>query len=62
MVNPNKKENSFIKRVNEIIATNMKDERFGVSKLAREMHMSRSNLSLMIKSGTGISVSQLIKQ
>jgi predicted ATPase/AraC-like DNA-binding protein len=39
----------------------MKDEDFGVSELAREMNMSRSNLHRRIKSATGISVNQFIR-
>ena len=42
MVMRNKRDESFIKRLNEIIETNLKDERFGVSELASEMNMSRS--------------------
>ena len=61
MVIQNRRQDTFTKRVNEIIAANMKDERFGVSELAGKMNMSRSNLHRRIKSGTGISVSQFIR-
>jgi predicted ATPase/AraC-like DNA-binding protein len=57
----NKREDAFIKRVNEIIADNMKDERFGVSELAGKMYMSRKTLYRRIQSATGISVSQFIR-
>ena len=39
----------------------MKDEGFGVSELAGEMNMSRSTLHRRIRSETGISVSQFIR-
>jgi predicted ATPase/AraC-like DNA-binding protein len=52
---------TFILRVNDVIASNLKDEKFGVSELARELNMSRSNLHRKIKSGTGISVSRYIR-
>ena len=54
----NRGENSFIHHVSEIVEANMKDEGFGVSELAREMNMSRSNLYRKIKIATGFSVSQ----
>jgi len=57
----NKREDAFIKRVNEIIANNMKDERFGVSELAGRMNMSRKTLYRRIQSATGKSVSQFIR-
>ncbi len=51
----------LITRAREVIEAHMKDEGFGVSELAREMKMSRSNLHRRIKSGTGISVSQFVR-
>jgi AraC-like DNA-binding protein len=44
MVNHNRREDSFIRQVNEIIASNLNNDRFGVSELAGMMNMSRSNL------------------
>jgi non-specific serine/threonine protein kinase len=61
MVIQNRRDESFIKRVNEVIAANMKDERFGVSDLAGKMNMSRNTLHRKIKSATGQSVSQFIR-
>ena len=61
MAPKNVREATFIERVNEFIASNIKDEGFRVSELANKMHMSRSNLHRRIKSGTGISVSQFIR-
>jgi len=57
----NKREDSFIRRVNEIITSNLNYDGFGVSELASMMNMSRSNLHRKIKSVTGKSVSQFIR-
>jgi predicted ATPase/AraC-like DNA-binding protein len=61
MVIQNRREATFIKRVNDFITANMKDERFGVSELAGKLNMSRKTLYRRIKSLTGISVSQFIR-
>ncbi|KPK87253.1 MAG: hypothetical protein AMS27_02825 [Bacteroides sp. SM23_62_1] len=52
----------FTRRLNEIIDNNISNERFGVSELACEMNMSRSNLHRRIKSVTGASVSQYLRR
>jgi AraC-like DNA-binding protein len=57
----NKREASFIQHVSKIVEDNMKNEGFGVSELAARMNMSRSNLHRKIKSASGISVSQFIR-
>jgi non-specific serine/threonine protein kinase len=57
----NRRKESFIQQVSSIVEANMKDEGFGVSELATRMNMSRSNLHRKIKSATGISVSQFIR-
>jgi predicted ATPase/AraC-like DNA-binding protein len=57
----NGSQESFILRVNDVISSKLKDEEFGVSELARELSMSRSNLHRKIKSGTGLSVSRYIR-
>ena len=54
--------NSFISRLTEITEANLANEQFGVSDLAREMGMSRSNLHRKIKSATGKSISKYICQ
>jgi len=61
MVNQNRREDAFIKRLNETVAANMKDERFGVSELASKTNMSRTTLHRKIKSITGQSVSRFIR-
>ncbi len=54
--------NDFLEQINEIIETNISNELFGVSELAREVGMSRSNLLRKIKSQTNLSASQYISQ
>ncbi|MEA3461306.1 MAG: helix-turn-helix domain-containing protein [Bacteroidota bacterium] len=55
-------ENDFLKKITAIIETNISNENFGVSELAREAGMSRSNLLRKIKSQTNLSVSVFIRQ
>lgn len=52
----------FLASVYQIIEKNLSDEQFGVSELADETGMSRSNLLRKIKKSTGLSVSQFIRQ
>ncbi|MFO7671904.1 MAG: helix-turn-helix domain-containing protein [Bacteroidales bacterium] len=52
----------FIQLLNEIIYSNIQNERFGVSELAYELNMSRSNLHRRIKNATSNSVSQHLRQ
>jgi len=62
MTHQNSGKDTFTQRLNELIETNMSNERFGVSELAGEMHMSRSNLHRRIKSVSGASVSQFLRK
>ena len=55
-------ENDFLSQLNAIVEKNMANEQFGVSELADEMSMSRSNLLRKVKKETKLSVSQLISQ
>ncbi|MFC2124999.1 helix-turn-helix domain-containing protein [Bacteroidota bacterium] len=55
-------ENDFLHKITKIIEENISDERFGVSELAGEIGMSRSNLLLKVRNLTKLSVSQLIRQ
>ena len=55
-------ENDFLRKITEIIDENISNEQFGVSELAREIGMSRSNLLRKIKKLTNLSVSQYISQ
>jgi TolB-like protein/AraC-like DNA-binding protein/Tfp pilus assembly protein PilF len=55
-------ENDFISQLTAIVEKNISNEQFGVSELADEMSMSRSNLLRKVKKETNLSVSQLISQ
>jgi len=55
-------ENDFLKKITAITETNISNENFGVSELAREAGMSRSNLLRKVKSLTNLSVSLFIRQ
>ena len=55
-------ENDFLKKITAIIEKNISNENFGVSELAREAGMSRSNLLRKVKSLTNLSVSLFIRQ
>jgi len=61
MVIQNRREGAFIQHLTKLVEANLKDERFGVSELAREMNMSRTTLHRRIKPVTGQSVSQFIR-
>jgi len=52
----------FLDKLRQKIEQNMSSESFGVSELAEEAGMSRSNLLRKIKKLTGLSVSQLIRE
>jgi len=62
MPGSNSIENNFLSRLTEIIQDNLSEELFGVSELAREIGMSRSNLLRKVKKLTDLSVSQYIRQ
>jgi TolB-like protein/AraC-like DNA-binding protein len=55
-------ENEFLKKLTEITESNLTNAQFGVSELAREMGMSRSNLHRIVSSTANISVSQFISR
>ena len=52
----------FLSNLNDVIAKNMSNEQFGVTELADEMHMSRSNLLRKVKKSTNLPVNQLIRE
>ncbi len=54
--------NDFLSRITEIITENLSDESFGVSELAREVGMSRSNLLRKVQKQMNVSVSVFIRQ
>ncbi|WP_211253546.1 helix-turn-helix domain-containing protein [Prolixibacter bellariivorans] len=55
-------ENEFLSKATAIIEENLSNEQFGVSELANEMGMSRSNLLRKVKKLTNLSASQFIRQ
>jgi len=55
-------ENDFLHQITALVEKNISNEQFGVSELADEMNMSRSNLLRKVKKETKLSVSQLISQ
>lgn len=57
----NKRDETFIRYVNEIIKANLGNDRFGVSELAGKMNMNRTTLYRRINSVTGQSASQIIR-
>ncbi len=52
----------FLNQATAIIVENASNEGFGVSELAEELNMSRSNLLRKIKKATSLSASQFIRQ
>jgi len=62
MQNSHSPGNDFLLKVTEIIEENISNDQFGVSELAHETGMSRSNLLRKIKKLTKLSVSQFIRQ
>lgn len=59
---PDSNTNDFIQKLTEIVETNLSDEKFGVSQLADEIGMSRSNLLRKVQKQTNLSVSLFIRQ
>ena len=55
-------KSDFLKQITEVIEENLSNEQFGVSELAHEMNMSRSNLLRKVKKLSRLSVSQFIRQ
>lgn len=54
--------NEFLVKITEVIEANISNEQFGVSELADDIGMSRSNLLRKVKKETNLSVSQFIRQ
>jgi len=54
--------NDFIRQIATIVEKNLSNEQFGVSELAEELNMSRSNLLRKVRKLSNLSVSQLIRQ
>ena len=55
-------DKTFLRKLSIVLEDNLDNENFGVSELAEEIGMSRSNLLRKVKSSTGVSASQYIRQ
>ncbi|MFZ6014099.1 MAG: helix-turn-helix domain-containing protein [Bacteroidota bacterium] len=62
MTDSPRSESGFLTDLTAVIAKNIANEQFGVSELADQMSMSRSNLLRKVKKESHLSVSQLISQ
>ncbi len=62
MSETNVPDKNFISELTAVIERNIANDNFGVSELAGEMNMSRSNLLRKVKRESKLSVSQLINQ
>jgi AraC-like DNA-binding protein len=54
-------DKEFLQKITELIEENISNEQFGVSELAADIGMSRSNLLRKVKKLTDLSVSQFIR-
>jgi len=55
-------ENPFIDKIRQIVLDHLDDEKFGVTELASELGLSKSQTFRKVKSITGRSVNQLIRE
>lgn len=55
-------EEAFIVQLKQIVLDHLEDDQFGVSSLASEVGLSRSQLLRKVKNSTGISANQFINQ
>ena len=62
MSDPDSIKDDFLSKITAVIENNISNEQFGVSELADEIGMSRSNLLRKVKKLTKISASQFIRQ
>ena len=58
----NTKHTDFLDKASRVVGANLGNEQFGVTELAVELGMSRSNLLRKIRKSTGLSVSRYIRQ
>ena len=62
MVNRSPKDKEFLEKLTNIILAHLADDTFGVSELADEVGMSRSNLLRKVQQSTNSSASQFIRK
>ena len=53
---------TFIKKIEHLVLSNLENEKFGVSELAKEMNLSRSQILRKTKSLSGKSTSYFIRE
>lgn len=59
---PQRTQNSFVMKVNELVASHYKDEHFGLPQLCQKMRMSRSQLFRRLKAAINVSPSAYIRK
>lgn len=62
MEEPLSLDQAFIRKVTDIILSNLKNEKFGVEELSREMGMSHTTIHRKLRSYTHLSVSRFIRE
>ncbi len=62
MPDSSKAQQEFLNRLTELMEANLDNEQFGVSEMAGEMGMSRSNLHRKVNSLMNISAGQYIRR
>jgi len=62
MAETNSRDNNFLDKIRAIVHAHIADDTFGVSELADEIGMSRSNLLRKIQKSTNASASQFIRR
>jgi TolB-like protein/AraC-like DNA-binding protein/Tfp pilus assembly protein PilF len=62
MIEQNAKDQNFIRKLTEIILANLVDENFGTKELSRETALSQRSINRKLKSITGKTLSQFIRE
>jgi TolB-like protein/AraC-like DNA-binding protein/Tfp pilus assembly protein PilF len=62
MIEQNAKDQIFIRKLTEIILANLEDENFGIKELSRETALSQRNINKKLKSISGKTLSQFIRE
>jgi len=62
MEEPLSLDQAFIRKLTDIILSNLKNEQFGVEELSREMGMSHTTIHRKLRSYTHLSISQFIRE
>jgi len=62
MIEQNAKDQIFIRKLTEIILANLEDENFGIKELSRETALNQRNINKKLKSISGKTLSQFIRE